>query len=81
MRISRFSRKFHDPWGSKNGNRYGSPVRFQYLVGASGLNGRSQECDAGVDECRAAIDRPAYFESTNNKFARATKRSVERLRR
>lgn len=33
--INRRERRFHDPWGNKNGNRYGSIIRWQYQVAQS----------------------------------------------
>ena len=83
--ISRFSRRFHDPWGNKNGNRYGSPTRLQYVTAVAGLTysktaGRDV-CDGSIDMFRHNIDRTLNIESVGNKFVKATKRSVERLRR
>lgn len=78
MRISRFSRRFHDPWGNDFGNRYGSPIRFQYMASYAALIDSDM---GGVDDRRKMIDRSASFESTGNKFVKAAKRSIERLRR
>jgi hypothetical protein len=68
---------FHDPWGNKNGNRYGSPIRYQYMVSCSSI------IDKGVDvrEYIGHIDKPSRSESTGIRHVRHGKRSIERLRR
>lgn len=80
MKVSRWSRRFHDPWGNKNGNRYGSPIRFQYQVSKTGLTGYDA-LDGGVDDSRYYVDRSINIESVGNKFVKAGRRSAERLRR
>jgi len=83
MKISRWSRRFHDPWGNKHWNRAGSPIRGQYNVSLSGLSGSNAPIvgAVGVDGQRCNIDGTSVIESTGNRFVKATKRSVERLRR
>jgi hypothetical protein len=79
MRISRFSRRFHDPWGNKYGNRCGSPIRFQFQVSKQGS--RYDEDGGSLDDNRYYVDKTVSIESVGNRFVKATKRSMERLRR
>ena len=77
MRVSRFSRRFHDPWGNKNGNQIGSIIRRQYRVGQADLSGDIE----GISSVRGRIDAVHMYESTGGRFIRGAKNSVERLRR
>lgn len=82
MRVSNRSRKFHDPWGNKSGNKVGSVIRFQYLVGASSLRKMPDEGPrVNVNEERYNIDWAHAVEHTAHKFILGSRRSIERLRR
>jgi hypothetical protein len=79
MKISRRSRQLHDPWGNKNGNRFGSPIRFQFMVGL-GTSGFNHEVP-NVHRYESYIDRVSAIESTRNKVVMTGKCAVEKLRR
>jgi len=81
MRVSRYGRRFHDPWGNKHGNRFGSMIRFQYQVGKSSLSNAIADGEANVHGEVYHLDKALYFEHAGNKFVRTGMRSPERIRR
>lgn len=81
MRLTAHGRKFHDPWGNKWGNREGSVIRFQWLVGKTSLSREIMNGEANVHRCAGFIDRTSVYESSGSRFIRGAKRSVERLRK
>jgi hypothetical protein len=76
MKISRYSRRFHDPWGSKQGNRCGTIIKFQFQAGKIMLEKEEGSVHDGYH-----IDTVSVLESTHKKFVRTGKNSSEKLRR
>lgn len=76
MKISGRRKRAHDPWGNKHGNRYGSPIRFQFLVAKKDDSGRP----VGVDTMIYYLDRVSAVEQSCHKYVRASK-NIEKLRR
>lgn len=80
MKISRASRRFHDPWGSsKYGNRHGSVCRWQYLVGYEQLD--DDDSGGDINSKRWRFDYAAEREHNAERFVRTNKHGVEKLRR
>lgn len=79
MSISCRSRRFHDPWGSRRGNRQGSVIKWSYMVGQADLTddfGKSLD----INKNRQELDTVAIAERNTARFVFA-KRSVEAIRR
>lgn len=77
MRVSRFARRFHDPWGNRQGNVRGTICKFQYLVGATQFS----HDDEGVPVCARGVrvDRDKYsYSGSAARFVRGSK-SLESL--
>jgi hypothetical protein len=81
MRLTRYGRKFHDPWGNNWGHRQGDIVRFQYKVGKSSMSNEIANGEANVHKRVGFIDRTSVYESSGSRFVRSGRRSTERLRR
>jgi hypothetical protein len=79
MKLSKQSRRFHDPWGSKFGNIRGSVLKFQYQVGKGSLGDMGSGGD--IHGHIYLLDKPATYEHNTNRYVRNAKRSVERLKR
>jgi len=77
MGINPCERKVHDPWGHKNGNRFGSIIRWQYQVAQSELEYFSK---TSVNHGLYKFDKPRLLEHNFGRFVR-TNRRVEKLRR
>lgn len=72
MKISRYIRRFHDPWGNKSGGRL---CDEQWRVGqASRVSGRP-------DARRWAVDYVSYAERTSTDYIRTGKHGIEKLKR
>jgi hypothetical protein len=76
MKISRYHKKIHDPWGSKFANLLGSPVCRQFDVGRSEYLPTPR-----VDDAHVHIDIMSILERTNRRFVRTGKHGIEKLRR
>ena len=81
MRVSKYSRKFHDPWGNKHGNRRAHIIGFQFQVGKSSLSDEVAQGEVNVHRCVFFLDKTAVFESTSSQFVRGGKNGNERLKR
>lgn len=82
--ITTRTRKFHDPWGNKRGNRCAAVIRHQYLVGKSSLSRSWREPDKNVhnvNEEKYFFDSGAVINHTGDKYVLCSKYGVERLRR
>jgi len=69
MKLNRRSRRFHDPWGSRRGNRFGSVMHHQYLVGQS----------SELASVRHGVDYVHLLENNEDRFVFSTK-SIEKVR-
>lgn len=69
MKLNRRSRRFHDPWGSRRGNRCGGVMRHQYLVGQT----------SELISVRHGVDYTQTLENTEDRFVYST-HSVEKIR-
>ena len=76
MKISARSRKFHDPWGNRAGNRQGQICRWQYMVGIAGLGDEIPS----VNERKPFVDGLRNYEYNMDRFVLG-KNSTEALRR
>ena len=75
MRLSKRSRKFHDPWGNKFSNRVGTIVRFQYHIGLGDLGSRK----GSVNIASRVFDTVGSQEHNKDRFVRGPY-SIEKLR-
>lgn len=78
MSINRAERRFHDPWGNKNGNKFGRIINLQYLVAQVEID--SYFSGASVNRALWNLDKPRMLEHNFGRFVR-TNRRVEKLRR
>ena len=78
MTINSKERRLHDPWGNKNGNRFGRIINLQYLVAQVELD--SYFAGASVNKELWHIDKLRLLEHNFGRFVR-TNRRVEKLRR
>lgn len=86
MRISSYSRLFHDPHGSRRLGKNGSVTGRQYMVGAGSLQSVPAQSGipyeaANVSKRVGYMDRVSRWERNATKFVRTGKSCVERLRR
>jgi hypothetical protein len=83
--VNRYCRKFHDPWGNKQGNRRSQVCRWQYMVGKAQLHkttwSDNDEVFVNVNDKRSRLDLIAAREHTASRYLLSTKRGVERMRR
>ena len=79
MGVSRKHRKFNDPWGNKNYNTCGSPIRHQYMVAKSSLS--SFGVAASLDRQSFCSDKIKNVEGPHSTFIRTSGHNVERLRK
>jgi hypothetical protein len=54
-------------------------MRFQYGASKQGL--KYDETGGSLDDSRYYVDKTVNLESVGNRFVKATRRSIERLRR
>ena len=77
MRVSRFSRKLHDPWGNKFADDVGAIIKRQVLVGKTQVRTGSGCINSGIYE----LDAVHAIEGTWRKYVHGGKNSTEKLRR
>lgn len=73
MRVNRRGRRFHDPWGNKNGNCRGYVTGHQYMVAKCELRGSK------VAKHLSDIDLSKQIDATHDRFVKGSR--VEALRR
>jgi len=78
MKISAWSRRFHDPWGNKNGNRFGHITGYQFQIAQSEVSDDRRQM---VDSHSGRFDRMKRYESNGSRFVKTTGQGVESLRR
>ena len=83
MKVSRRSRKFHDPWGNKHGNSMGHICHMSFLVGKSESNDVDEHDNDHGHPLSTRIyhfDNVSCREHLYNSYIRA-KHAPEKLRR
>lgn len=81
MKIAKFHKKLHDPWGNKYHNVCGSIIRLQYMVGKGSLTHRYEHDAGNPGKELYYVDRCHNLEATGTKFVRIGKHSTEKMRR
>jgi hypothetical protein len=83
MNISKFSRRFHDPWGNKRGTRSGTIIRFQYMVTKSELQDHEYYGDTGepINSHIYFFDQVGSYERNKSIYVRTGKNGSEKIRR
>lgn len=84
MKINLRSRRFHDPWGSTFGNRYGSIGKFCFMMSKSDCNGEDsyyENSGKPIDYKCVHADITLAYEGFSYKYVKTGKRNPMRLRR